>query len=306
MNWMQQASQIGIGSLRSLIKTNHGRIVLLGLVIGLFYFPLWIHDLVIRSVGGSTGLALISCAALMALFPLWKNRQPLFQLVASEEDRIIGHLLILGSVAIFPFFRSELWAQALIWLFVLIGITLSTWGATFFIKYPLTTFLIPLTVYTRPGVLAQGTWRFLMPPNMLENIMATASVKVLQLMGQAAVAQGRFITMPAGGAVEVAWRCNGFNMAVAMAVTGLLLGIFFKRTRFQIARLMLVGAVVGLVFNVPRVMLMAMAHAYWGKWWFDFWHGSWGAQIFVGVLFTVYYYVAMAMLNRQKHSLKKV
>ena len=306
MNWMQQVSQWGIASLKDLIKTNHGRIVLLGLFIGLIYFPVWVYDLVLRSIKGSTGLALISCAALMALVPLWKNRQYLTQLSASEEDQAIGHLLILGSVAIFPFFRSEMWAQALIWLFILIGITLSTWGAAFFAKYPLTTFLLPLTVYTRPGIIAQGTWRFVMPPNFLENIMAAASVKVLQLMGQAAVAQGRFITMPTGGAVEVAWRCNGFNMAVAMAVTGLLLGIFFKRTRSQIARLMLVGAVVGLVFNVPRVMLMAMAHAYWGEWWFDFWHGSWGAQIFVGVLFTVYYYMAMAMLNRQKQSLKKV
>ena len=186
------------------------------------------------------------------------------------------------------------------------GITLSSWGVAFFVKYPLTTLLIPMTVYTRPGIIAQGAWRFLMPPNFLENIMAAASAQVLQWIGQPAIAQGRFITMPSGGAVEVAWRCNGFNMAVAMAVTGLLLGIFFKRTRLQIVRLMVVGAVVGLVFNVPRVMLMTMAHAYWGDWWFDFWHGSWGAQIFVGVLFTVYYYTAMAMLNRQKRSLKKV
>ena len=306
MNWMQQISQRGLECLKGLIKTNHGRIVLLGLFIGLLYLPVWVHDLVIRSISGSTGLALISCAALMALFPLWKNRRYLTQLSASEEDQVIGNLLILGSIAILPFFYSEMWAKALIWLFILIGITLSTWGAAFFAKYPLTTFLIPLTVYTRPGILAQGAWRFVMPPDFLENIMAAASVKVLQLMGQAAVAQGRFITMPTGGAVEVAWRCNGFNMAVAMAVTGLLLGIFFKRTRSQIARLMVVGAVVGLVFNVPRVILMAMAHAYWGEWWFDFWHGSWGAQIFVGVLFTIYYYVAMAMLNRQKRNIQKV
>lgn len=304
--WIRQSSQTSIACLSALVKTNHGQIVLLGLVIGLLYFPFWIHDLVIRSISGSTGLALISCATLMALVPLWKKREYLGKLTASDEDQAIGHLLILGSVAIFPFFRSEMWAQALIWLFVLIGITLSTWGVTFFTKFPLTTFLIPLTVYTRPGVLVQGTWRFVMPPNLLENIMAFASTKVLQLIGQPAVAEGRFITMPTGGTVEVAWRCNGFNMAIAMAVTGLLLGIFFKRTRLQIARLMLVGAVVGLVFNVPRVMLMAMAHAYWGKWWFDFWHGSWGAQIFVGLLFTVYYYVAMAMLNRQKRLLKKV
>ncbi|ESA34073.1 transmembrane family [Leptolyngbya sp. Heron Island J] len=305
MNSVKQVSQDGIEYLQILLKTHHGRIVLLGLTVGLIYFPLWAYDLVIRSISGSTGLALISCATLMALVPLWKKRQQLVQLAASEEDQAIGHLLILGSVAIFPFFRSEMWAQALIWLFILIGIALSTWGAGFFAQNPLTTLLMPMTVYTRPGILAQGAWRFVMPPHFLENIMASVSTKMLQLLGQPAMVEGRFITMPTGGAVEVAWRCNGFNMAVAMAVTGLLLGIFFKRTRLQIVRLMLLGAVVGLVFNVPRVMLMAMAYAYWGEWWFDFWHGSWGAQIFVGVLFTVYYYVAMAILNRQKHSFKK-
>ena len=305
MNWIKHVSQLYIEWLRAQIKTNHGRIVLLGLVVGLLYFPLWIHDLVIRSISGSTGLALISCAALMGLAPLWQKRQQLRRLTASEEDQIIGHLLILGSVVLFPFFRADMWAQALIWLFIMGGITFSTWGATFFVKYPLTTLLVPMTVYTRPGVIAQGTWRFLMPQNFLENMMAAASTQALQWIGQPAIVQGRFITMPSGGAVEVAWRCNGFNMAVAMAVTGLLLGIFFKRTRLQITRLMLVGAAVGLVFNVPRIMLMALAHAYWGDWWFDFWHGSWGAQIFVGVLFTVYYYTAMAMLNRQQRSLKK-
>ncbi|MEA5466124.1 cyanoexosortase C [Leptothoe sp. PORK10 BA2] len=306
MKWIQQISQQSIEWLSAQVKTNHGRIVLLGLVIGLLYFPLWMHDLVIRSISGSTGLVLISCAALLGLLPLWQKRQQLRQLAASEEDRIIGHLIIVGSVAMFPFFRADMWAQALIWLFIMEGITLSTWGATFFVKYPLTTLLIPMTVYTRPGVIAQGTWRFLMPPNFLENIMAATSAQILQWMGQPAVAQGRFITMSSGGAVEVAWRCNGFNMAVAMAVTGLLLGIFFQRTRLQIVRLMVVGVVVGLAFNVPRVMLMTMAHAYWGKWWFDFWHGSWGSQIFVGLLFTVYYYTAMAMVDRQKRSLKQV
>ncbi|MGD1855038.1 MAG: cyanoexosortase C [Leptolyngbyaceae cyanobacterium] len=305
MGWIQQIGQQSIEWLHTQVKTNHGRIVLLGLTVGLLYFPLWIYDLVIRSISGSTGLVLISCAALMGLFPLWQKRQELKQLTASEEDKIIGHLIILGSVAIFPFFRADMWAQALIWLFIMAGITLSTWGAIFFTQYPLTTLLIPMTVYTRPGIIAQGTWRFLMPPNFLENIMAAVSTQALQWMGQAATAQGRFITMPAGGAVEVAWRCNGFNMAVAMAVTGLLLGIFFKRTRLQIARLMLVGAAVGLIFNVPRIMLMALAHAYWGDRWFEFWHGSWGAQIFGGMLFTVYYYTAMAMLNRQKRSLRE-
>lgn len=299
MNWINKTARAGLTWAGSLFKTHHGRIVLAGLCFGLVYFPLWLYDLVIRSISGSTGLVLISSAAVLAIAPLYQKRRWLRQNTAPEEDRIVGHLLILGGLALVPFFWPAMWAQALIWLFVLIGIVLSTWGSAFFAKYPLTTFLMPLTVYTRPGILAQGAWRFVMPPYVLENAMASVSTKVLQWIGQPATVEGRFVMMPSG-AVEVAWRCNGFNMAVAMAVTGLLLGIFFKRTRSQIIRLMIVGAIAGLMFNVPRIMLMVMAHAYWGKWWFDFWHGSWGAQIFVAVLFTVYYYVAMAMLERQK------
>ena len=267
---------------RSLLSTGHGRIVLAGLVVGLLYFPLWLQDLVVRSVSGSTGLVLISSAALLGMAPLWRSRRQLSRVVAPEADRYVGHLLVLGAIALYPFFRAELWSQALVWLFVLVGIALSSWGATFFVRYPLTAFLMPLTVYTRPGVIAQGMWRFLVPPFWLENVMAAVSVKALQWVGQpAAVEGGRFITMPSG-AVEVAWRCNGFNLAVAMAITGLLLGVFFRRNRGQVLGLMGTGIVIGLLFNVPRIVLMVMAAAYWGEWWFDFWHGSWGAQIFVG------------------------
>ena len=60
MSWIKQVSQRGIECLKDLLKTNHGRIVSLGLLIGLLYFPVWVYDLVIRSIKGSTGLALIS------------------------------------------------------------------------------------------------------------------------------------------------------------------------------------------------------------------------------------------------------
>ena len=277
--------------------THHGRIVLAGLLVGLIYFPAWLRDLIVRSMGGSTGLVLILSAVALGILPLWRGREELQQMVASESDRYTGCLLVLGGVALFPFFRTVLWAQALIWLFVLIGIVLALWGISFVTRYPLTAFLMPLTVYTRPGVIAQGAWQFAMPPFLLENGMAAVSTQALQWMGQPATATGRFIAMPSA-TVEVAWRCNGFNMAVAMAVTGLLLGVFFKRSRRQIAGLMVMGAVVGLAFNVPRIVLIVMAAAYWGDRWFNFWHGSWGAQLFVGLLFTVYYYVAMAVISR--------
>ena len=296
---MGEICRQGLMYLRAAIKTTHGCLVLAGLFVGLLYFPFWIQDLVIRSVGGSTGLVLITSTVLLGLAPLWKNRQKLVRLSAGEADQLLGHLLIVGGVVLFPFFRAELWSQALIWLFILAGITLSTWGIAFLNQYPLTAFLMPLAVYTRPGIIAQGLWHFMVPPYLLENVMAATSTQFLQWMGQpAAVESGRFIIMPSTS-VEVAWRCNGFNMAVAMAIMGLLLGIFFQRGWQRILGLMATGIVVGLLFNVPRVMLMVMAAAYWGDWWFDFWHGSWGAQIFVGVLFTAYYYVAMALIKRR-------
>lgn len=288
--------------LKALSQNRHGQIVLAGLAVGLFYFPFWIQDLIVRSLSGSTGLVLILSTALLAIIPLFRSRQKLRQLQASEADQLIGRALILGSAALFPFVRTALWSQALIWLFTLFGIALSTWGIMFFKQYPLTTFLMPLTVYTRPGILAQGLWNVVIPPHLLENAMAAASVQGLQWIGQSATVEGgRFITL-SDSTVEVAWRCNGFNMAVAMAITGMLLGIFFKRNWQKILGLMATGIVVGLTFNVPRVMLMALAAAYWGEKWFNFWHGSWGAQIFVGFLFTAYYYIAMMLIQNAPSS----
>ena len=102
-----------------------------------------------------------------------------------------------------------------------------------------------------------------------------------------------------GGAVEVSWGCNGFGMAFAIAITGLLLGLLYKRSLIETFTLVAAGILLALVSNIPRIMLVAIAAVYWGKYWFDFWHGSWGAQIFVSVLFTIYYYIAMSLLNRR-------
>jgi hypothetical protein len=42
-----------------------------------------------------------------------------------------------------------------------------------------------------------------------------------------------------------------------------------------------------------------MASIYWGEAAFDFWHSTWGAQIFSAVLFTVYYYAVMAVIKKR-------
>lgn len=299
MRHIQNWHRAGLRSIRQAVKTNHGRIVLAGLFVGLCYFPIWLIDLTVRSVSGSTGLVLIAGVLGLAFSDLWRRRQQLFHLRASEEDRFLGHILILSGIVIFPFCRFALWSQAIVWLLVLVGIAFSSWGVDFFNQYRLVTLLMPLSVYPRPGITARLVWETVTPPKLLENFMAWGGSWGLKAIGQAATVEGgRFIKMP-GGAVEVAWGCNGFNMAFAMAVTGLLMGLFFKRNARQIALLVSAGIVVALLFNIPRIVLISLAAVYWGKYWFNFWHGSWGAQIFVGVLFTIYYYVAMSLLSRR-------
>lgn len=120
----------------------------------------------------------------------------------------------------------------------------------------------------------------------------------LRVIGQSAVAKGTVIIM-ADGAVQVAYGCNGLYMAVTMAVASFVLGLFLKQSKGAIALMMMVGAVLAFITNVPRIMLMTLASVYWGEHWFRFWHDSWGGQIFVSGLFTIYYYVIMAIVKRQ-------
>lgn len=295
--FLQATLQATVDLLRQNLKTAHGAIVLCGLTIGLCYLPIWLGDLVLRAVQGSTGLILISGVLYLGLGQLWRHRQHLTTLSAGEEDRVLGHLLIVSGVLLFPFFRAELWSQAVIWLLILVGIVVSTWGSRFFTQYPLTTFLIPLSVYPRPGITARILWETLTPHYLLEQLMAWGGAIALRAIGQPAEASGILIALPTGS-VQVNWGCNGFNMAFAMAVTGLLFGLFFKLDRIKTLSLILMGIMLALIFNVPRIMLVTLAAVYWGDKWFHFWHGSWGAQIFVGILFTAYYYLVMAIIDR--------
>lgn len=291
-----------IGSwLGPFLQTTHGRIVLCGLFVGLCYLPVWCSGLLVSASQGSAGLPLISATVYLGLQQLWKQRRNLATIQASEEDELLGHALILSSVALFPFCRSEIWSQAVIWLLILIGIACSSWGVRFFTQYPLPTVLLALSVYPKPGVLARILWQTLTPPKLLEHLMAWSGTVALRVIGQPAVVQGTLVSLP-GGSVEVAWGCNGFNMAFTMAAAGLIMGLFLNQSRLQTIGLMAIGIVLALVFNVPRIMLLTLASVYWGKAAFEFWHGPWGGQIFTGVLFTVYYYAVMGLASRSSNN----
>lgn len=287
----------------SLAQTTHGRFVLLGLSVGLVYLPVWLGYLLPRALKGKVGWFLVLCMLGLAAAELWNRRSKLSVLNASEEDRLIGYLLIACAAILFPFCRFAIWPQSILWLMVLAGIACSTWGVSFFRQFILPTALIGLTVYPRIGFISRFLWDFFTPYQFLEIKMAQVSSAAMRLIGFPAVQEGIYITFPEGS-VEVGWGCNGLDMALSIAATGFLMGILYKQKPRQMMLLIGIAMIVSLAFNIPRLMLVTIAHVYWGPWWFDFWHGFWGGQIFVGLLLTVYYYVMMAMIEYEKKQAK--
>lgn len=282
-----------------LAKAQHGRFVLLGLTAGLIYLPTWLGYLIPRALKGKVGWFLILCMLLLAAAEFWHRRQELQRLRASEEDRLLGHLLIVSGTVLLPFCRFAIWPQSLLWLAIVAGIACSTWGASIFAKFILPSFFVGLTVYPRIGFVSRFIWEFFTPFQFLEVTMAQFASMAMRAIGFPAVQEGIFITFPQG-AVEVGWGCNGLDMAITVAATGLFMGILYKQKRHQMVLLIAAAVLISLILNIPRLMLVTLAHVYWGKEWFDFWHGFWGGQIFACLLLTPYYYVMMTLIERSK------
>ncbi|MGI8935281.1 MAG: cyanoexosortase C [Phormidesmis sp.] len=298
MAWQQQIGAALYPRLQQALKTNHGRFSLVGLSIGLIYLPVWLGYLFPQAVRGKIGWFLIFSMLFLAGSELWNKRQTLGQLKASEEDRLLGYLLIASGVALFPFCRFAVWPQSLLWLMILIGIVCSTWGIEFFRRFMIPTFFVGLTVYPRIGLISRFVWELLFPDQLLEKVMAAIASAGMRIIGFPATQQGVFIAFPKG-AVEVGWGCNGLDMAITIAAAGLFMGLLYKQKRTQMIWLISSAAIIALIANIPRLMLVTIAHVYWGEWWFHFWHGFWGGQIFSGILFTIYYYVVEALTKQQ-------
>lgn len=278
-------------------KTWHGRFILGGLTIGLFYLPVWLQDVYLSMKRGSDGIIILFSIILLGLWQIWPQRKTLAKTHAFEEDQVLGHLLIAAGILMFPIWRFAIWPQSLLWLLILAGMAISTWGARFLIKFPLISLFTALTVYPRPSLLARLLWETFTPHRFLDRMMATAAAFGLQLIGQTAVAEGSFVAIPPVGAVDVNWDCNGFAMACTIAASGLIMGLLLKQPWPKIFMIMLAGFVMGLIFNIPRIMLLTMASVYWGQESFNFWHSNWGSQIIAGLILTIYYYAVMALIK---------
>ena len=278
------------------VQTSHNRIVSIGLLIGLIYLPFWLYDVMIGTLGGGSSLLMV-VAFVLGIYMLWQKRHQLAALEVSGDDRWLGHFLIIAGIGIAPFYSSAEWSQRLIMMLILTGIAISSWGVPFFKLYPVPTFLIFMGLFPKPGDLGEMIWQNLMPPQFLERFAAWGGGLGLRLIGYPAVVDNTIVSLP-GGSINVVFGCNGFYLAITLLVMSVLLGLWFKRHWLIILWLSILGIVLALLGNLPRIMLMAVAEADWGKEAFDFWHGPWGGQIFSTTLVTIYYYIVMPIIKR--------
>ncbi|MGB3299251.1 MAG: cyanoexosortase C [Phormidesmis sp.] len=283
--------------LQASLRTRHSRLVTLGLLIGFIFWPVWLYDVIQGTLQGAASL-LLTAAFALGIYQLWVQRSALSRLRASSEDRWLGHLILIAGIGVVPFAASTEWSQKLIWLMILVGIALSTWGLSFFSRCPASIFLIALGLFPQPTAVGKTLWEAFTPPAMLERFMAWSGGVGLRLIGQSAEANWTIITLP-GGSVDVNWGCSGYDLACIAAVASLLMALFFKQSFWKSSLILAMGIAVALVANVPRIMLVAMASAYWGEESFEFWHGFWGGQIFLSLLFSVHYYIVMAIVKRR-------
>ncbi len=188
---MVRLRQIGkasvLSGLRSCTRSLHGWLTLLGLSMGLWYLPAWMSGLLDRGPQSTDGVTLAACFVGLSGYLLWKQHKQLTSLEASEEDRLLGHVLILCGVGLFPFCRFAIWPQALLWGLILVGIACSHWGLKFFAEQKMLAISVFLTLYPQPAVTARLLWEAVTPYKFLERLMAQAGAVSLRGGGVAGV-----------------------------------------------------------------------------------------------------------------------
>ena len=290
--------------MRKSLRTAHNRIVLCGLLIGLWYLPNWLAIILDYTFQGVAFPLIVAASAYFAGQELWRERSKLTKLSATPKQRQLGQILILSGVGLFPFYHFAFWPQALLWLLILVGIALSSWGLGFFKKYPRPIFLILLSVHPTPDILIGQLWIALTPNHILERLMAWSGSLALQAIGQPATSTNISISLPTGG-VLVGFGCSGFDMALTIATTSLLLGLILRQTWLRTVWLVIISIFLALFINIPRIVLLTFAAIFWGEELFTFWHSSWGGQIFSAILFTIYYYIMMSIFSQRFSNYKR-
>lgn len=299
---LQAASHLAIQLFQEGMRTRHRRIVTIASLVAACYLPTWLGIAIWGISQGKSDFILNLGAIGVGLQILWPQRSSFHSISVGGDDRFLGYALIALGVSTFIFFHSITWSaslQALATMMILSGILWSSWGLEVFQKFPLAIILLLTSLYPDLIFIAIRFFRFFTSEDMLEHIMAWGGSFGLRLLGYAAQSEGAVLSIPSQGSVLVAAGCTGFEMAFNLGGIGFLMGHFMNLNRKKMLILMVAGVVLAWFCNVPRIMLLAIASIYWGKSSFEFWHGPIGGQIFAGILFTIYYYVAMGIIDRK-------
>lgn len=291
--------------LRAATRNSHRRYIALScLVLFVYAFTFLVVQFQTLIEGGSDFILNVGFIAL-ALRQLYYQRQELLAFKALSDDRFLGYcVLLFGCLLLlfFRFFQTSTSLQALAAMLIVIGMAMSTWGLEFFQRFWTAIALMLVGMYPDLAYITVRVFRLFTSDDLLERIMAWAGSLSLNLFGFNAIAETVYVRLPEG-AVEVAPGCSGFDMALSTVGIGFLMGQFMHASGKRTAGVMFAGWALAMIFNVPRIMLLSIAAVYWGQDSFDFWHGPIGGQIFSGILFTVYYYVAMWMIERPPQTL---
>lgn len=302
----------GLSLVKLGLKNTHNRILTCGVLVGLCFLPIWLGIMVRLTIEGSSAPILNLGFLYLGIQTLWQQRHQLSLLKAHEDEQLVGYLIIMGGVIAFPFCLASISFQALLCMVVLVGSLYSSWGFIFFKKYFLAIGFLLISLYPGLIFISNAIWRIVTPHNLLENWMAWLGSMGLRTINQPAVSVGAFISIDpnlslnptlqslvSSKTVEVGSGCSGFDMAFTLAGASIIFGLLLKQTWPRILGMMGIGIALALVLNVPRVMLMTVAAIHWGHDSFEFWHGAWGGQIFATILFTIYYYLVMGLVNQK-------
>jgi exosortase/archaeosortase family protein len=292
-----------ITQLKQSTHNIHGQITLATLLLACCYLPIWIKISWSGLLRGHSDLFLQAGMAYLAGQHLWQQRHQIQRLQAGGLERNIGYFLVGCSVSMIPLALTSSSVQAFLVILMLSGLTLSRWGMAFFQHYINAHMMLMACIYADWTFLLNAIWDSLTPPAILEQFTAWLGALSLRLWQYQAVVESTTIRLPEG-AVVVGSGCSGFDMAITLGIGGFILGKFLHMSRRLILCTMIMGIILALVMNIPRVMLLAIASVYWGKASFDFWHGPIGGQLFSSVMFTIYYYIVMAIAKPPETSVK--
>ena len=287
--------------LRQSLSSKHGRLHLFALIASAVYLPTWLAEQWKSVLGGGSSLLINAALLWLGFRLLWRDRQSLQQLAPSKDDRLAGHLLIVGGAFWLPFILHSASMQALVWLLVLIGVAWSSFGLRFFWRYTSACLMILVGMYPSAIFLANRALNVLIDPEVSEKQVAWLGSQALQLIGYGANAEGNLILLN-GKSAAVFYGCTGVDMAISLAGLILVVGLVFSQSIGRISLAVAIGVAIALICNIPRVMLMVIAIAYWGQESFEFWHGPWGGQIFATIMFTVAYYAIAPIYDIKKQS----